>query len=208
MNNTTNNKQHTTINKPQTTNIMKNYILFTTDTSIKAIDPVSMVVAIDEKDDMLDACLTLQEACKYDNCTAGPIGAPLSSVVFDMEHALEIIKSIKLHKRQRVVDQKKMDIIISKDGIHGARIFDDNGTVCIDLQTRYETGNPDVLTKEHDMISQIKELFGGQHVAYHSQRNVLELVRSDTEDIGIDWALVKGDVVQITKKYSYIEVEI
>lgn len=187
---------------------MKNYILFTTDASIKAIDPVSMVVAIDEKDDMLDACIELQKACKYSNCTAGPIGAPLSGTVFDMEHALEIIKSIRLHKRQRVIDMKEIDIVISKDGIPGVRIFEENGIVCLDLQTQYEPGNPALLMKEHDKIGQIIELFGYKHVAYRNQRSKLMLVHSDTEDIGIDWALVKGDVVQITKKYSYIEVEI
>jgi len=184
---------------------MKNYILFSTNDS-RAIDNVSLV--IETSMDRSEATKTIAGACRYSNFTVSPVGAPLSTTVFDMEHALDVIKSIRLHKRVRVIDEKKIDIVTSTTGMPGVTISPDCGKVVLQMNTGYENGNPALVCKEHDILGRIIELFGSRHVAYHRTRNVFELVATDDEELGIDFAVCKGDVVQITKKYSYIEVEI
>jgi hypothetical protein len=184
---------------------MKNYILFSTNDS-RAIDSVSFV--IETSMDRNEATKMIAKACKYNNFTVSPVGAPLSCTVFDMEHALEVIKSIKLHKRHRVIDQKKIDIVTSVTGMPGVTISTDCGKVILQMNTDYENGNPALVCKENAILGQIIELFGSRHVAYHRTRNVFELVPTDDEELGVDFAVCKDDVVQITKKYSYIEVEI
>lgn len=184
---------------------MKNYILFSTNDS-RAIDNVSFV--IETSMGRNDAIKMIAKVCKYGCFTTSPIGAPLSCTVFDMEHALDVIKSIKLHKRHRVVDQKKIDIVTSVTGMPNVIIGVDCGKVTLQMNTDYENGNPALVCKENAVLGQIIELFGSRHVAYHRTRSVFELVPTDDEEIGIDFAVCKGDVVQITKKYSYIEVEI
>lgn len=184
---------------------MKNYILFSTNDS-RAIDNVSFV--IETSMDRNEATKMIAHACKYSSFTVTPVGAPLSATVFDMEHALDVIKSIRLHKRVRLIDEKKLDIITSTTGMPNVFIGVDDGKVILQMNTDYENGNPTLVCKEHDVLGRIIEMFGCRHVAYHKTRNVFELVPTDDEEIGIDFAVCKGDVVQITKKYSYTEVEI
>lgn len=184
---------------------MKNYILFSTNDS-RAIDNVSFIIETDME--RSDATKTIARFCKYSSFTVTPVGAPLGATVFDMEHALEVINSIRLHKRHRVIDQKKIDIVTSVTGMPNVTIGVECDKVVLQMNTDYENGNPALVYKESGILKQIIEMFGCRHVAYHKTRNVFELVPTDDEEIGIDFAVCKGDVVQITKKYSYIEVEI
>lgn len=183
---------------------MKNYILFSTNNS-KAVDNVSL--CIETEIDSMKAIDMIHDACKYSSISITPIGEPMSGCL-ELDVAIEEIKKIVLHKRVRVVDKKQIDIAISTTGIPGVSIFNEDNKVCLEIKTSYESGNPDLVVKEHDKLETIIALFGCKHVAYHRQRCIFELVPSDTEDVGIDWAIVKGDVVQITKKYSYITTEI
>ena len=182
---------------------MKNYILFTTNDS-RAIDNVSMT--IETEMDLHEAIRTLIKSCKYDSVTVSPIGKPLDRAI-DFDDAVGEVKHIRLHRKKRVVDTKKLDIVISSDGIPGVFVNTDFSKITLALDTSFDN-NPETLAKEHQKISQLLEMFGGKHLAYHKTRGVLELRPSDTEDIGIDWALVKGDIVKITKTYTYIEEEL
>lgn len=182
---------------------MKNYILFTTNDS-RAIDNVSMT--IETEMDSHEAIKALIKSCKYDSVTVSPIGKPMCTAI-DFDDAIEDVKHIRLHRKKRVVDTKKLDIIISHDGIPGVRVNTDGSKVILALDSSFDN-TPATLVKEHQKIGQLLEMFGSKHLAYSNTRAVLNLVPSDTEDIGIDWALVKGDIVKITKTYDYIEEEL
>lgn len=185
---------------------MKNYILFSTNEP-KAIDNTSMVVLCEETLDVNKAINMLAKECKYSHFQVVPVGEPLGTA-FNMNQALTTIRSLKLHKVTRVIDEKKIDIVMSITTFADVSVTTEDGKVILATKMDYQNGNPALLCKEHSIVTRLLELFGNRHLAYHRTRNVFELVPSDTEDIGIDWALVKGDVVQITKKYSYIEVEL
>lgn len=182
---------------------MKNYILFTTNDS-RAIDNVSMTIETDM--DSRKAISLLLKNCKYDSVTITPIGKPLDRAI-DLASAIGEVLNIRLHRNKRVVDTKKLDIVISSDGIPGVFVSTDCSKIILTLDTSFDN-TPATLVKEHQKISQLLEMFGSKHLAYHRSRGVLELVPSDTEDIGIDWALVKGDIVKITKSYNCIEEEL
>ena len=98
-------------------------------------------------------------------------------------------------------------MVVSSDGIPGVFVSTDFSKIILTIDTSFDNA-PATLVKEHQRITRLLKMFGDKHLAYHKTRGVLELRPSDTEDIGIDWALVKGDIVQITKKYSYIEEEL
>lgn len=184
---------------------MKNYILFSTNDS-RAIDNVSFV--IETSMDRNEAIEMIADACKFSNFTVSPVGAPLSATVFDMEHALGVIKSLKLHRRVCHVVGKEITIVTH------ARQFDfffslEENKVVVTMGTVFDVGNVEPLLKEHEIISRLLEEFG-PHLAYHKTRQILELVPYEDKERNeyITYSIVDGDVVRITKKLGYEEVEI
>ena len=186
---------------------MKHYMLFTTNGAgnTKSIDNVSLCIETELSNE--EARKLILGACKYNTVTLSPIGEPINGSV-ELKEALKIIKKIRLHKKERTIVEKHIDIVMSKTDIPGLSVSKEDGHVVLAMFTAYESENPALLVKEHEMIDRLIKKFGCKHVAYHKYRNVFSLVPSDTKELGIDWDIVKDDIVQITKRYDYINVEI
>lgn len=184
---------------------MKNYILFSTNDS-RAIDNVSFV--IETSMDSNEAIEMIAGACKFSSFTVTPVGAPLSATVFDMERALGVIKSIRLHKRVRHVVGKEITIITSAK--HDDVLFriEDN-KVLAQMTTVFESGSVELLSQEHMILCRLLSQFG-PHLAYRRTRGIFELVPyEDTERSEyITYSIVDGDVVRIAKDLDYEEVEL
>ena len=189
---------------------MKNYILFST-TNSEAIDNVSM--CIETEMSCREFSNLVVKLCKYRGFTVVQISKPLFCTV-DTDSAIKRISELKLHRRVRTTSNKELTIITSSDKLR--EMYDvsittsqEDGLVVLTINSVFEVGNANLLSIEHDMIDKLISLFGKEHLAYHKYRNVLRLIPSDIDERhGIDWALVKGDIVKIDKYYDYKDVEI
>ena len=186
----------------------KNYILFSTNES-KAINNVSIIIATDEP--ITKASKMLGDACKYNNYTISPVGAPIGGKVHTLEESVKILASTKLVKKGWKHINDTLEVINDlPDMVRYDRDSDCPDTIVLSLRTSFVAGNTELFELEQSIVQSLRKRF--TNLAYHKYRSsfILGAERHETKNTLklVSYGIVSNELVKLTRNYKSTTIEI
>lgn len=187
----------------------KNYILFSTNES-KAINNVSLIITTDEP--ITNVSKMLADACKYNNYTISPVGAPADNgKVFTLDEAIQRVKKLRLLKNKWEYINTTLEVIdLPSDTVRYDRDPDCCEQIVVSLRTAFSSGNSELFEVEQSLIQSLRKKF--TNLSYHKYRNsfILGPERHEAKNTlkSVAYGIVSCELVKLTRNYKRITVEI